>query len=35
LYDLSKDRNETENLAIEHPDKVVALSARLDAWWKP
>jgi arylsulfatase A-like enzyme len=35
LYDLSKDPNETENLAARHPDKVGALSAKLDAWWKP
>jgi arylsulfatase A-like enzyme len=35
LYDLSKDQQETENLAARRPDKVAALSARLDAWWKP
>jgi len=35
LYDLSTDQHETENLAVKHPDKVVALSAKLDAWWKP
>ena len=35
LFDLEKDPHETENLAVRLPDKVAALSAKLDAWWKP
>ena len=35
LYNLSKDPHETENLAAKHTDTVAALSARLNAWWKP
>jgi uncharacterized sulfatase len=35
LYDLSKDVNETNNVAAKHPDKVAELMKALDAWWKP
>lgn len=35
LYDLAADPDETHNLAPSRPDEVRALSARLDAWWKP
>lgn len=33
LYDLAADPHETKNLANQHPDKVVALRKRFDAWW--
>jgi len=35
LYDLKTDPTEEKNLATENADKVKALSAKLDAWWKP
>ena len=35
LYDLKADPTEEKNLAAENADKVKALSAKLDAWWKP
>lgn len=35
LYDLQSDPTEEKNLAGDHADKVKALSAKLDAWWKP
>jgi len=35
LYDLSKDENETKNLAAMFPDRVQDLTRKLDAWWKP
>jgi len=34
LYDLSKDRTETNNLASSHPEKLAELVAKYDAWWK-
>jgi len=35
LYDLKADPTEEKNLAAESADKVKALAAKLDAWWKP
>jgi uncharacterized sulfatase len=35
LYDLAADPHETKNLAKDHPERVKALAAKLDAWWKP
>ena len=35
LYDLEGDPHENKNLAASHKDKVAALSAKIDAWWKP
>jgi arylsulfatase A-like enzyme len=35
LYDLKADPTEEKNLAAENADMVKALSAKLDAWWKP
>jgi len=35
MYDLAADPDEAANLAPTRPDEVRALSARLDAWWKP
>ena len=35
LYDLKADPQEEKNLAAENADKVKALTAKLDAWWKP
>jgi uncharacterized sulfatase len=35
LYDLKADPTEEKNLAAENADKVKALTAKLDAWWKP
>jgi uncharacterized sulfatase len=35
LFDLSKDPTEKQNLAAKHPEKVEALTKKLDAWWKP
>ena len=35
LYDLSQDPWEKNDLADSHPEKVKALRAQLDAWWKP
>jgi len=35
LYDLARDADEVRNLAETRPDEVRALTARLDAWWKP
>lgn len=35
LYDLKADPTEEKNLAAESADKVQALAAKLDAWWKP
>ncbi len=35
LYDLKADPTEEKNLAAERADQVKALSAKLDAWWKP
>lgn len=34
LYDLSKDANETQNLAAEHPGLTEELSKSLLAWWE-
>ena len=33
LYDLSKDRTETNNLADSHPDKFNELKKKYEAWW--
>lgn len=35
LYDLKADPTEGKNLAAGSADKVKALNAKLDAWWKP
>ena len=35
LYRITKDPFEHENLAPTEPERVRALQARLDAWWKP
>lgn len=35
LYDLAKDPHESTNLATKQPDKVMTLTRKLDAWWKP
>lgn len=35
LYDLKADPTEEKNLAADNSEKVKALSANLDAWWKP
>ncbi len=35
LYDLKADPTEEKNLALERADRVRALAAKLDAWWKP
>ncbi|MBL9132268.1 MAG: sulfatase-like hydrolase/transferase [Verrucomicrobiaceae bacterium] len=35
LYDLVADPTEEKNLATDKADKVGALTAKLDAWWKP
>ncbi|MFO0803785.1 MAG: sulfatase [Gemmataceae bacterium] len=35
LYDLATDPHETKNLADAQPDRVKAMQAKLDAWWKP
>lgn len=35
LYDLKADPTEEKNLAAENANKVKALNAKLDAWWKP
>lgn len=34
LFDLSKDRTETTNLAKQHPDVVSAMEKTWNAWWK-
>jgi arylsulfatase A-like enzyme len=34
LYDLSKDRIETNNLASSHPEKLAELSTKYYAWWQ-
>lgn len=34
LYDLAADPTEEKNLAEKHPDKVRALTKKLDGWWK-
>jgi len=33
LYDLKKDRTETNNLASSHPEKLAELMAKYNAWW--
>lgn len=33
LYDLSKDRTETNNLAKSHPEKLAELKAKYEDWW--
>lgn len=35
LFDLSRDPHETNDLASEDPVRVMTLSDKLDAWWKP
>ncbi|MFO1440302.1 MAG: sulfatase-like hydrolase/transferase [Verrucomicrobiaceae bacterium] len=35
LYDLQNDPTEEKNLATGQAEKVKALNAKLDAWWKP
>ncbi|HUT33739.1 MAG TPA: sulfatase [Planctomycetota bacterium] len=35
LYHLKDDPFEKANLAEKHPDKVAALTKRLDEWWRP
>jgi uncharacterized sulfatase len=35
LYDLEKDPTETKNLSSKHPGRVVALTDKLNGWWKP
>lgn len=35
LYDLEKDPHEHENLAAKQSAEVAALTALIDAWWKP
>jgi len=35
LFDLAADPAETRNLAAEQPERLQALAARLDDWWKP
>jgi len=35
LYDLKADPLENKNLASDHPDKVKAMTALLDGWYKP
>jgi len=35
LFDLAKDPGEKMNLAATQPEKVVELTKKLDAWWKP
>jgi arylsulfatase A-like enzyme len=35
LYDVAADPHETKNLAEEQPERVKAMLAKLDAWWKP
>ncbi|CAN5796336.1 sulfatase [soil metagenome] len=35
LYAIRKDEGESRNLAAEQPEMVKAMSAKLDAWWKP
>ena len=35
LFDLAEDPMQQRNLAAEHPDRVAAMRAELDAWWKP
>lgn len=35
LYDLRNDPTEEHNLATAQPEKVKALTEKLDAWWKP
>ncbi|NQY33772.1 MAG: arylsulfatase [Alteromonadaceae bacterium] len=34
LYDLSKDRTETNNLAASHPEKLAELTAKYETWWQ-
>ena len=34
LYNLKKDRTETNNLASSHPEKLAELTAKYDAWWR-
>ena len=34
LYDIAKDRIESNDLAKTHPDRVAALAAKYDAWAK-
>ncbi len=33
LYDLRADPHEARNLAKEHPERVAAMAARIEAWW--
>lgn len=35
LYDLAADPTEEKNLAGQQPERVQALQAKLDAWWRP
>ena len=35
LYDLQNDPTEEKNLAGANAEKVKALTAKVDAWWKP
>jgi uncharacterized sulfatase len=35
LYNVSSDPAEMQNLASKQPERVQALQAKLDAWWKP
>jgi len=35
LFDVTRDPAETANRAAKHPDKVAALTKKLDAWWNP
>jgi len=35
LFDVATDPHEEKNLAADHPDRVKALAAKLDGWWKP
>ncbi len=35
LYDLKADPTEERNLAADHGEKVKALTAKLDTWWRP
>ena len=33
LYDLSKDRTETDNLAASHPEKLAEMIEKYNNWW--
>ena len=33
LYDLSKDKTETNNLAASNPEKLAEMIEKYDSWW--